>query len=132
MNTLQILTDKIAIGLSLACAIHCLALPLLLVLIPSLSALQLDNENFHFWMVIAVIPTSAYALSMGCKKHKKYRLLFMGLIGLALLIAAISIDEEIIGESGEKILTLAGASILAIGHFLNFRLCQKHEDCKCD
>ena len=31
MKTEQALTDKVAIGLSLMCAIHCLAIPLLLL-----------------------------------------------------------------------------------------------------
>ena len=57
MKTLQAKTDKLAIGFSLACAIHCLTVPTLLVLLPSLTVLQLDSEAFHFWMVAAVIPT---------------------------------------------------------------------------
>jgi len=36
------------------------------------------------------------------------------------------LDEELIGHSGEKWLTVIGASIIAIGHFLNFRLCRTH------
>ena len=70
MKTVQEYTDKFAIGLSMLCAIHCLLLPLLLVALPSISALQIENEAFHFWMLAAVIPTSLYALSMGCKKHQ--------------------------------------------------------------
>lgn len=133
MNTTQAVTDKLAIGLSLGCAIHCLFLPILLVLLPSMAVLQLDNEAFHFWMLVAVIPTSIYALTLGCKQHKRYRLLILGFIGLALLILALALGEERIGEAGEKILTVIGASFVAFGHWFNYRLCraQKHEDCGC-
>lgn len=50
--------DKFAIGLSAMCAIHCLAVPVLLVLLPSAAALGLGNEQFHFWMLVAVLPSS--------------------------------------------------------------------------
>lgn len=128
---IQTLTDKLAIGLSLLCAAHCLAFPLLMIWVPSIAALQLDGEAFHLWMLIAVIPTSVYALTMGCRKHKRYQLLFFGVVGLAFLVSAV-LFHEIIGESGEKWLTVIGAAIMAIGHFLNFRLCQSHEEgCDC-
>lgn len=32
MNTTQAVTDKLAIGLSLGCAIHCLSLPIILAM----------------------------------------------------------------------------------------------------
>lgn len=133
MNTTQAITDKLAIGLSLACAIHCLALPLLLVLLPNVVALQLDNEAFHLWMIIAVLPASVYALSMGCKQHKRYRLFFLGAIGLALLVLALALGEERIGEAGEKLLTVIGAAFVAFGHWFNYRLChaQNHKACAC-
>ena len=47
---LQLMMDKFAIGLSAMCSIHCLAVPVLLVLLPSTAVLGLGNEQFHFWM----------------------------------------------------------------------------------
>ena len=133
MSTTQAVTDKLAIGLSLGCAVHCLSLPILLALLPSMAALQLDNEAFHFWMLVAVIPTSVYALTLGCKQHKRYRLLILGFIGLGLLVLALALGEERIGEIGEKILTVIGGGFVAFGHWSNYRLCnaEKHEDCTC-
>lgn len=133
MRSGQSIMDKFAIGLSLACAIHCIVLPVLLVMLPSLAALQLDDEAFHIWMVAAVLPSSIYALSMGCKQHKRYRLLFIGLIGLMLLVLALALGEERIGEMGEKTLTVIGSGFIAVGHWLNYRLCheQNYSDCEC-
>ena len=124
MNTAQVITDKLAIGLSLMCAIHCLFLTSLLALLPSLVALKLNNEAFHFWMVVAVIPSSGYSLTLGCKQHKRYRLLILGLIGLILLVMALVLGEDSIGQAGEKIFTVLGAGFIAVGHWFNFRLCQ--------
>ncbi len=133
MKTTQVMTDKLAIGLSLLCTFHCLALPILLVLLPSMAALGLDNENFHLWMVVAVIPSSLYALTLGCKQLKRYQLFYLGAIGVALLILALALGEERIGESGEKTLTVLGACFVAIGHWFNYRLCNAldHENCAC-
>ena len=129
MKITQELTDKFAIGLSMLCTIHCLILPLLLVLLPSLGSLQLQNEAFHLWMIAAVIPISIYALTMGCKKHQRYRLLLWGISGLVLMILAVSLGHEIVGESGEKILTLLGTILVVIAHLGNFRRCQQHKSC---
>ena len=131
MSKLHTYTDKFAIGLSVMCAFHCLGLPLLLIVFPSMTALGLANEAFHLWMILGVIPTSLYALTLGCKKHKHSHLLLIGLAGLTFLLAAIVIPEALLGEWGERGLTLMGAAILALGHFKNYRLCQSHNRCGC-
>lgn len=129
MKTVQEFTDKFAITLSMLCAIHCLLLPLLLVALPSIGVLQLQNEAFHLWMLAAVIPTSIYALTLGCKKHQRYRLLSWGLSGLLLMIIAVIFGHQIAGEPGEKILTLLGAILVVIAHWGNYRRCQQHQNC---
>ncbi len=133
MKIQQAVTDKMAIGLSVACAIHCLVLPLLILMLPSITALKLDNEAFHPCMVGAVIPSSIYALFLGCKEHNRRQLVFLTFIGLAMLLLALLLGEERIGEAGEKIMTVAGAALIALGHWLNFRLCRtnEHKDCGC-
>ena len=133
MKTAQAITDKFAMGLSLMCAIHCLTIPLLLAMLPSMAALQLDNEAFHLWMIVAVLPTSLYALTLGCRQHKRYRLFILGSIGLALLVLALVLGEARIGEVGEKVLTALGAGFVAVGHWFNYRLCriEKQESCDC-
>jgi len=128
---LQLMMDKFAIGLSAMCAIHCLAVPVLLVLLPSAAALGLGNEQFHFWMLAAVLPSSLLALFLGCKKHKRYQLFILGVVGLALLLSAVVLGENIIGEAGEKVLTLLGSLFVIAGHWLNFRLCNTKVDEHC-
>ena len=131
MKNFQILTDKAAIGLSLACTIHCLASPLIIALLPSFVALQLNDEAFHMWMVFAVVPMSVYALTMGCRQHRRYHLLTLGLLGISCLILAIVLSEALLGETGEKLLTSLGAGAIAYGHYRNYRLCRYQEQCVC-
>jgi len=131
MKTAQELTDKLSIALSMLCAIHCLVLPFILVILPSLAVLQLQDESFHLWMLYAVLPISIFALTMGCKKHKRYQLLAVGGTGLLLMVLAVTLGHDLLGEIGEKGLTLVGAILVATGHFLNFKSCQKLKECGC-
>ena len=124
MRIAQATADRLSIGLSMACAIHCLVTRVLLAFLPSIAALQLNTELFHLWMVIVVIPVSVYALTLGCKRHKRYRVLASGIVGIALLVSAIALYEHV-GELAEKILNVLGAFFVAIGHLSNYRLCQK-------
>lgn len=131
MRSIQALTDQTSIGLSLVCAIHCLFVPVLLVVLPSLASLPLESEMFHVWMVVAVLPISIFALTLGCKKHKRYKIIFLGVLGLISLISALLL-ESLVGEIGEKLLTLLGAGLIAWGHFTNFKLCQQHDNPDCE
>ncbi len=125
MKKEQVVTDNLAIGLSILCVMQCLAMPSLLVLLPSAVAFFLQNEAFHFWMIVVVIPVSVFALTLGCKQHKRYHVMISGVIGLALLVAALVVGETLLGENGEKLLTILGAGFVTVGHLLNFRLCRR-------
>jgi hypothetical protein len=132
MRRSQTITDAVAMGLSVTCAIHCLLLPVALVLLPSLAALQLDNEAFHIWMIVGVIPTSAYALTLGCKTHKTFRFAVIAGVGVTLLVLALLLGESGIGEAGEKILTVIGAGFVALGHWQNYHRCQQVSRVECE
>ena len=106
MTNIQTNSDKVAISLSALCAFHCLILPLLTVLIPSFAALPLQDEAFHIWMVVAVVPISLFALTMGCKKHKNLSMLLMGTAGLIILSVAAFFGHDLLGEGLEKMFTL--------------------------
>ena len=129
MKTLQTYSDKAAMSLSLLCALQCLAMPWATVLLPSAVALPLSEEAFHLWMLVAVLPVSAYALTMGCAKHKRFRLMLIGGTGMALLSAAAFLGHDMLSHTWERLLTLIGACVIACGHFFNFRLCQQHDAC---
>ena len=123
------MVDKVSISLSVICAIHCLAAPLAAVLLPSLAGLHLHDEAFHLWLVVAILPMSIFALTLGCKKHKRYRVLVLGGIGLFVLVLTVALGHDRLGESWEKTLTVIGASFVALSHILNYRLCKEKDHC---
>lgn len=119
--------DKAAIGLSLVCVIHCLLTPVAIAMIPALGATFLEDESFHYAVLFLVLPTSLFALSLGCRKHGHFKILVTGLLGLFVLFLVPILGEETTGELGEKILTVVGAAIIAYAHVRNFRLCRQRD-----
>ena len=126
---LQALTDKTAVGLSVICAVHCLLFPVAVMLLPSVATLALDDEAFHRGILFAVLPASLIALTMGCRKHQRYRLYLTGAIGVTIIGMATYLGHGTLGESGEKLVTFAGAVIIAWSHVKNFTWCEQH-DCR--
>jgi hypothetical protein len=109
--------------------VHCFATPVILALLPSFAVLQINGEQFHLWVLAAVLPTSLLALSLGCKKHKRTRYMACGVVGLAFLIIAVLLGYE----EAEKALTLIGSAFIALAHWFNYQQCFKknNEKCRC-
>lgn len=144
------ITDKFSICLSMCCILHCLALPVLIVLLPSISSLWINDEIVHVYLVLLAIPISLFAMVKSLKVHNNYKCISLAVIGLLLLIAAIFMHDigSFFGEQGhgeekghveehghdehhgiggllEKIFTVLGALILVGAHILNLRFSKK-------
>jgi hypothetical protein len=131
MKFLNSSLDKSAMALSALCLVHCLALPVVTVFLPSMIVTAISQELFHSLMVICVIPISIFALTMGCKKHNKLSVALYGGVGLASLVAAVVFGESHLGETGEKVMTAIGTLMIAFAHFQNYKLCLKSNSCSC-
>ena len=145
-------SDKLSICLSVCCILHCIALPFLILLIPSVASLWINDESVHLVLVLLAIPISLFAMSVSLRKHHNYKCIALALIGLALLVLAIFMhdigfsgehgnvehaNEEHgdgehgheehggLGETLETVFTVLGGLILLSAHFLNIRLTNK-------
>ena len=116
--------DGMAIAMSLACILHCLLLPVLIVVFPILGSTILAEESFHGLLLILIIPTSSVALYLGCRQHGEGLVLWLGIVGMAILALAAWLGIGVLGVSGEKALTALGGTLLASAHVLNFRRCR--------
>ena len=112
-------TDKIAICLSLCCIAHCIVMPSLILLLPSVSSLWINNELFHLYIVLLAIPFSFYAILKNFKKNNNLKCVIMAGIGFTLLFLAIILHE--FGEIYEIAFTIFGAIVLVFSHFLNMK-----------
>jgi hypothetical protein len=110
--------DLAAIGLSGACLLHCLALPVAAVFIPFLSSYT--HAHWVHWLFVALaIPLSILALYRGDAGGQRRLGLWAGAgLGIALLtLGALGVPTH----DWETPLTVLGGSVLALVHYLNYR-----------
>lgn len=101
--------------------VHCFAIPLFVTLLPILGGAFLSDQAFHWLLLILVLPASIWALTSGCKRHFRVRILVIGVIGLSVLVGVGLGGHELFGEAGERVATSVGSAIVAIAHLMNYR-----------
>ena len=126
----QLNTDKAAVSLSLICVAHCFFAPSFIILTSAFASFTVDNEFIHKFILFVAVPVSVYALYAGYKNHREISFIPIGAIGLISLILAVSLGEMLLGEIGEKSMTLIGSILVAYAHLKNHQLC-KELDCTC-
>lgn len=125
----QYILDRLSIGASVVCAVHCAVLPLLLTLSPAIALFMGDEHYFHWILVWLVLPTSFIAALMGCRRHRDL-LVMAGIgLGLVLLVATAIYGHDLLGENGERIATVCAAFLLAVSHWRNYTLCRRQDCC---
>lgn len=114
--------DTTAVALSMLCLLHCLALPLLVALLPLASAAFVADERFHRWMLWLVVPTTVLALWTGWQRHRRSWIVWSGAVGVGFIaFAAYGRSTVGLGETGDTVLTVIGALTLATAHVCNLR-----------
>lgn len=121
--------DRFSIGFSTLCLLHCLAVPVLVSVVPVFATFALADERFHLALVALVVPTSVIALCLGCRLHKSRRILICGFAGVFVLVVTAILGGQHLGEIGETVLTVLGASVVALAHWFNFHACRA---CDCE
>ncbi|MEX0721686.1 MAG: MerC domain-containing protein [Balneolaceae bacterium] len=109
--------DRMGIGLSGICAIHCLLVPVFVSLIPLWPAFGDFHELTHLIFFLAIAP--AVILSI---KHRKNLQAVSGFlfVGLTVIFVAWFFNNEL-GRYGEAGVTLIGSFLLIRGHWLNYK-----------
>ena len=121
--------DRLALSASGLCALHCLTLPLMLVLMPALGTSFLGDAVFHRSLLWLVIPSSLVAVTFGCLRHRDARVWLHAVAGLMLMVVAAFWGHGLFGFWGEKAVTLVGVGFLSAGHIRNYALCRQD---RCD
>lgn len=131
MRTLGVTLSKAGSITSLICAIHCALTPLALLALPVIAAYSSGELEIVLgaflaktteWVFLGVIGLLAgFGLLATYPIHRDARPAYISGFGLLLLI--ISHVWLVSGSSGEIILDVAGASLIAWAGFWNRRLC---------
>tara|TARA_B100001248_G_scaffold111037_1_gene82917 strand:- start:3782 stop:4300 length:519 start_codon:yes stop_codon:yes gene_type:complete len=126
----QKVSDKVSIGISALCLLHCLLFPSFMILLSSFISVSLNSELIHYMLLFLVVPVSSFALIVGLNNHKNSFIFFIGLSGLAILVSALFIELSIKTISGEILLTIIGSILITFSHYKNYKLCD-HLECDC-
>lgn len=112
------LIEGIAVGATIACLAHCLALPLLFALIPVVSTILPIPEHFHLIALALAIPATGGALFAGYRRHRIAGPLLAGTAGLVLLTLGATHWES---TPLETPITVLGSLCIAAAHLVNWR-----------
>ena len=90
-NSLHSKLDLIGTFLSLACAVHCVLIPILVVVLPLVGLSFFLSATVEKVFVIASIALAAFNLCWGYRVHKKIRTLLIFFAASAMIISGIFI-----------------------------------------
>ena len=96
-------SDKLSICLSLCCILHCIALPAIILMIPSFASLWINNEKVHVILVLFAVPISLFAMAKSLRIHHNYKCISLAVIGLSLLVSAIFMHDINFGSESSHI-----------------------------
>lgn len=108
--------DRLAMGLSGLCAVHCVATAILLGLVASAGGL-LGKPIIHEVGLSLAMLLGAIALGQGIRHHGLLLPSGIGVAGIALMGFAITLHES----GYEPAVTIVGVALLALAHRLNIR-----------
>lgn len=111
--------DAIGIGASLACAIHCILLPIFFTTVPFLGIEWLENSTLEAITVSISLLVGSWALINGYRKHHHYIWPVLTFItGIAGMLVA---NIAPVSEQTEMILKFFGAGIIITAHGFNWK-----------
>ena len=119
--------DALGIGASLACAIHCALLPLILTSLPLFGMNIINNPAFETGMILLALGIGSYSLYHGYRKHHHRWLplivFFAGFVFLMLKQFFVLYETRLL---------IPAVALIVSAHFLNFRFCRIHNHAHAD
>jgi hypothetical protein len=116
--------DMMGMATSVACAIHCAILPLLITSLPVFGINIINNSFFEWGMIAVAVVVGCLALAHGYHRHHKNRkpLLLFAAGSIFLFLKQVFYDHEFI-------FLVPAVFLILLAHFLNFRLCAQSRAC---
>ena len=119
--------DALGITTSLACAIHCAVLPMVLSTLPVFGINIIDNTAFEYLMIFLALGIGTYSFWHGYRKHHhSFVPLIVFCLGILLLFA-----KQIWHDYQFWLLPFAILFIIA-AHLINYRSCRVHNHAHAD
>jgi hypothetical protein len=121
MTSRQYFLDKAGIVTSALCAVHCIAIPIIISMSAFSSWAFLHDERIENVVLILSCIIAVFSLVPSyLKHHRKLTPIVILLFGFLLIGLS-----RILVEVNESVFSSSGATLVASAHFLNYRLCKK-------
>ena len=111
--------DNIGVIVSTACAIHCLALPMVVTFLPLLGIGFLAGEPAEYAIIGAVL-LAAGSVVAGVRHHRRWRAFLTLVLAVGVIVTGFLAAEG----SFEVVLHVTGGVLLATTHLVNRHLCR--------
>lgn len=112
--------DRLGISASVLCLIHCLALPVLIPLVPVFGLF--GHDEVHLIMLVPIVAAAGFGILPGFLRHRSRRVLFAAMAGVLLCSAAVGAEAFFGLHVLDVPLTVAGGMCLVGAHLSNLRL----------
>ena len=116
--------DALGIAASVACAIHCALLPLILTSLPLFGINIIDNFSFEIFMILLAFCIGVYSLYHGWRKHHHQWLpVAIFSAGIALLLC------KQVWHAYQLWFLVPAVLLIVSAHYVNYRYCKKANHC---
>ncbi|MCA0269415.1 MAG: MerC domain-containing protein [Bacteroidetes bacterium] len=120
------LADRLGLGASVICLVHCLAMPFVLTGVAAWGAH--GHEAFHIGVAAVSIPLALAAAWPGYREHRDRGVLAL-LLGGALVFGLGVVLHDTLGELAALAMSVVGSVLLMLGHVRNYHrrsMCASH------
>ncbi|MFI4969276.1 MAG: MerC domain-containing protein [Lysobacterales bacterium] len=119
------IADRFGATASFLCAVHCALLPLVIAVLPALGLSFLADHRIERAFIIFASVLALTTLSVGFRRHQRFRAFWFLAPGIVFLLTGILIDID--GNMAvHAMLVAAGGTLVAIAHLTNLRLAHGH------
>ena len=121
--------DFAGVAISTICILHCIAVPLVLVLFPAIgSALVPHHDQTHAFLLIFIVGVAGFAFFTGYKVHGQKKPIIWMSVGVIIVTYATIFAHDHIGHKWEPIVAILGSLALMRAHILNHKCkeCEAH------
>lgn len=119
--------DALGITTSIACAIHCAVLPLVMTSLPLFGINIIENDWFEYSMIFLAFIIGAYSLYHGYKKHHHSFLPF-----IIFTVGIIFLLVKQIWHEWHIWFLIPAVILIVTAHIINFRSCRVHNHAHSD
>ncbi len=111
------------------CIVHCLAMPLLVAMLPVVGSHGMLAGVDEQMIALAVVPLCALAIVPGFLKHGRKRVVVMMLAGMACVLFGSFAADHVIQLGAEAPVVVLGSLLLASAGLLNIKLTACKQQC---